>query len=91
VRALAVSCRACRWSAWTRKSPSWPRPTRSVELTNPTQESTAGRSWPFLHGKAPLGEGYDAKLGFTFERAPTGLSDLDAADSLPVSLALRTR
>jgi hypothetical protein len=67
------------------------QPMRSVELLIPRRNLQRRPQLAVPKQRGSVGRGYDAKLGFTFERARIGLSDLDAADRLPVSLTLRTR
>jgi hypothetical protein len=55
--ALAASCQACRWSAWTREIVTFEAPAHAVvELTNLTHESNTGRRGDIPAGQVPAGQ-----------------------------------
>jgi hypothetical protein len=73
--ALAASCRACRWSAWTREIITFVAPARVfIEPTNPAQEFNVGRS-----GGVPAdGRGADARSAAPVRSAGVGDCDRPA-------------
>jgi hypothetical protein len=85
-----VQCRQANGQA-RRQSPGRPlergrtRAARSAGSDSLTQQANASRS-----GGIPAGAPDNAATArlITFKRPPTGLSDLDAADSLPAGLNL---